>query len=142
MKKSAPTEVASYFANLKPRALPVVKSRKKSDGKVVGLAAQSFSMTNEDPAFPGYIVGSLVLPPKGIKDEESVRLCSQVFTVVRCQAKALEVAYFDEDDNPMEHFLLSKGDNVLVPPENKYRLQNHSKTTEALLSWTIIRNNA
>ena len=124
------------------RELPLVESRKKSEGKVVGKAAQSFSIANDDPLFPGYIVGSLLLPPKAIKDQESVRKCAQIFTVIRGQPKAVEIAYFDDDDNVVERFLLSQGDNALVPPENSYRLENHSGTTDTLLSWTIIRHSA
>ena len=140
-------EVISYFASMEPRALPIGQSRKKSDGEAVGLAAQSFAMPNDDnPTLPGYIVGSLILPPKAIKDEESVQLCAQVFTVVRGQPKAVEMAYFDDaapdgEYDAVERLLLSQGDNVLVPPGNTYRLKNHSKTTDAVLSWTVIRHN-
>lgn len=106
-------------------------------------------MTNdENPAYPGYIVGSLVLPPKAIKDAESVGLCAQVFTIVKGQAGSIEIAFGDPDQegavwdpDSAERFLLSVGDNFLIPPGNSYRIQNHSKTTEALLSWTIIRHN-
>ena len=123
------------------------KSRRKSDGKGVGLAAQSFAMPNDDyPVLPGYIVGSLTLPPKAIKDEESVHLCAQIFTVVSGQPKALEIAYSENaspirEDDTAERFLLSEGDNVLVPPGNSYRLKNHSKIADAILSWTVIRYN-
>jgi len=134
---------------MEARDLPLARTRKKSEGKVVGKAAQSFHMANdENPAFPGYIVGSLVLPPKAIKDAESVGLCAQVFTVVRGQSGSVEIAFGDpENDNPVwepetaERFMVSQGDNFLVPPGNTYRIQNHSKTTEALLSWTIVRHN-
>ena len=143
------TEVVSYIATAKTNKLPISKARKKSEGKVVGKAAQSFLMSNEqNPAFPGYIVGHLQLPAQGIKDAESVGLCAQVFTVVRGQAKSIEVAYGDPDHEAAtwdpehaERFLLSAGDNFLVPPGNSYRLQNHSTTMDCLLSWTIIRHN-
>jgi centromere protein C len=139
----------SYVTTAKSNDLPIAKTRKKSEGKVVGKAAQSFQMSNEEnPAFPGYIVGHLLLPPKGIKDAESVGLCAQVFTVVRGQANSTEIAYGDPDHEKAtwdpahaERFLLSAGDNFLVPPGNSYRLQNHSTTAECLLSWTIIRHN-
>lgn len=134
---------------MEARDLPLSRSRKKNEGKVVGKAAQSFHMANdENPAFPGYIVGSLVLPPRGIKDAESVGLCAQVFTVVRGQSQSIEIAYGDPenesstwDPSTAERFLVSQGDNFLVPPGNTYRVQNHSRTTEALLSWTIVRHN-
>jgi len=142
-------EVVSYFASAEPRDLPLAKTRKKNEGKVVGKAAQSFHMTNEEnPSFPGYIVGSLILPPRGIKDAEAVGLCAQVFTVVRGQPRSIEIAYGDPDNGQAvwepataERFMLSQGDNFFIPPGNTYRIQNHSKTTEALLSWTIIRHN-
>lgn len=132
---------------MKATDLPLLKSRKKSEGKVVGKAAQSFVMANEEnPSYPGYIVGSLILPPEGIKDAESVGMCAQVFTVVKGQAGSLEVAYGDPENETgtwdaahAERFLLSVGDNFLVPPANKYRLQNHSKTTSCSLTWVIVR---
>ena len=143
------TEVVSYVSSAKSNDLPMSKTRKKSEGKIVGKAAQSFQMSNEEnPAFPGYIVGHLLLPPKGIKDAESVGMCAQVFTVVKGQANSIEVAYGDPDHesatwDPLnaERFLLAPGDNFLVPPGNSYRLRNHSTSTECLLSWTIIRHN-
>jgi centromere protein C len=143
------TEVVSYQASTKANDLPMSRSRQKSEGKVVGKAAQSFNMSNEEnPAFPGYIAGSLLLPPKGIKDAESVGLCAQIFTVVKGQSKAIEIAYGDPENesatwNPdaADRFLLSAGDSFLVPPGNTYRLQNHSKTSESLLTWVIIRHN-
>jgi hypothetical protein len=106
-------------------------------------------MTNdENQSYPGYIVGSLVLPPRAIKDAESVGMCAQIFTVVKGQGGSIEIAFGDPDqEGPVwepesaERFLLSVGDNFLIPPGNSYRIQNHSKTTEALLSWTIVRHN-
>ena len=132
---------------MQPRILPMGKYRRKRDGKGVGLAAQAFTMHNDDhPALPGYTVGSLTLPPRAIKDEESVFLCAQIFTVVSGQPNALEIAYSENtspirDDDAAERFLLSEGDNILVPPGNSYRLKNHSKSTEAILSWTVVRHN-
>lgn len=142
------TEVVSFYSADKLNDLPVSKPRKKSDGKVIGKAAQSFSVSNDrNPAFPAYIVGHLSLPPQGVKDAESVGMCTQVFTVIRGQAKSIEVAYGDPDHESVtwdpkhaERFLLSVGDNFLVPPGNSYRLENHSNSTECLLSWTIIRS--
>jgi centromere protein C len=143
------TEVVSHFSKMETRDLPISKLRKKSEGKVVGMAAQSFHMANDqNPVYPGYIVGSLILPPKGIKDAESVGLCAQVFTVVQCQPGAVEVAFNDPeqeangwDPETAQRFLLSVGDNFLVPPGNAYRVENHSKSIKAVLSWTIIRHN-
>lgn len=125
------------------------KTRTKSEGKVVGKAAQSYHMSNEEnPAFPGYLAGHLLLPPKAIKDPESTGSCAQLFTVVRGQAKSIEVAYGNPerdlkswDPTNADRFLLAPGDNFMIPPGNSYRLRNHSTTTECLLSWTIIRPN-
>ena len=140
--------MVSYVASAKATDLPMSKTRTKSEGKVVGKAAQSFQMSNEEnPAFPGYLAGHLLLPPKAIKDPESTGTCAQLFTVVRGQAKSIEVAYgnperdTDWDAKTAERFLLAPGDNFMIPPGNSYRLRNHSATTESLLSWTIIRPN-
>jgi len=131
------------------RALPLGKNRSKSDGKVVGRAAQAFHVMNEESSvYPGYLMGNLILPPKGIKDAEAVGGCSQTFTVVSGQKKAVEIAYGDPDNmnglvepKTAQRFLLSKGDMFRIPPGNCYRLQNHSKEVDCLLTWTIIRAN-
>ena len=127
--------------------LPLPPNRRKSEGKVTGKAAQAFNITYPDEdSYVGSIMGNLELPPKGIKDSESVGPCSQTFTVCHCQPKALEVAYGDPDSTGEEldpdhaqRFLLGPGDMFRVPPGNNYRLENHSTTTSCLLTWTIIR---
>jgi centromere protein C len=127
--------------------LPVSNSRTKEEGRVAGRAAQGFNIPNNDnDNYVGYIMGNLVLPPKGIKDAESVGPCSQTFTVCLCQPSALEVAYGDPDQpegilNPdtAQRFYLGPGDLFRVPPGNCYRLENHSKRSDCLLTWTIIR---
>jgi centromere protein C len=144
---SLPAEVVSYYGNMEGSSLPPSSSRTKQDGKVVGKAAQAFNIPNDDSDnYAGYIMGNLRLPPKGIKDAESVGPCSQTFTVCECQPKALEVAYGDPDlpegtlnAETAQRFYMSPGDLFRVPPGNCYRLQNHSKTTNVLLTWTIIR---
>lgn len=94
-------------------------------------------------------MGSLRLPPKAVKDPESVGSCAQTFTVVTGQPGALEIAYGDPDHDEgvlepesAQRFLLNPGDMFRIPPGNCYRLQNHSKVAESLLTWTIIRPNA
>lgn len=144
---SRPTEVVAYFDTMAASKLPVSSTRSKEDGKVVGKAAQAFNIPNDDSGnYAGYIMGNLRLPPKGVKDAESVGPCSQTFTVCDCQPKALEVAYGDPDlpegtldPESAQRFFLSPGDLFRVPPGNCYRLHNHSKATGALLTWTIIR---
>eukprot|EP00980_Cylindrotheca_fusiformis_P003799 scaffold834_cov123-Cylindrotheca_fusiformis.AAC.46 len=147
---SAELKVVSYFENMKSGKLPVSSARSKEDGNVVGAAAQAFNIPDDPSAdYAGYIMGNLTLPPKGIKDAESVGPCSQTFTVCACQPKALEVAYGDPDlpegtldPETAQRFYLSPCDLFRVPPGNCYRLHNHSKTTEAFLTWTIIRPRA
>ena len=41
---------------------------------------------------PGFISGFVSLPPRGIKDAESVGNCAQVFFVCSCQPKSFELA--------------------------------------------------
>ena len=132
---------------MEPSDLPIVASRTKEEGKVVGRAAQAFNIPNDDnDNYVGYIMGNLLLPPRGIKDAESVGPCSQTFTVCSAQPKALEVAYGDPDlpegsldPETAQRFYLGPGDLFRVPPGNCYRLQNHSRTTPCALTWTIIR---
>ena len=128
--------------------LPIPRARMKSEGNVTGKAAQGFFI--QDHEVPedscGYIMGHLILPPSGIKDIESVGPCAQTFTVVRGQPKSVEVAFGDPDGQDGEYdpktaqrFLLSPGDIFRVPPGNSYRLENHSDTSDSLLTWTIIK---
>ena len=128
------------------RELPRIK-RRKGESKVTGAASQAFNMSNQDnQAYPGYIMGNMTLPPRGIKDAESVGTCAQTFTYVFGQKGALEVAYADPDTNEgsfdpdtAQRYLLSPGDVFRIPPGNTYRLENHSKEKDAFLTWTIIR---
>lgn len=141
------TEVVAYASNMEGSELPMSKKRTKAEGKITGKAAQAFNIPSDDnDVYVGYIMGNLILPPKGIKDSESVGPCAQTFTVCHCQPKALEVAYADPDqgDGELEvetaqRFLLGPGDMFRVPPGNCYRLENHSEKTDCLLTWTIIR---
>ena len=126
--------------------LPISKKRKFSEGNITGKAAQAFNISSDHDDYVGYIMGNLLLPPKGIKDSESVGPCAQTFTVCNCQPKALEIAYGDPDQpdgeldaETAQRFLLGPGDMFRVPPGNTYRLENHSEATECLLTWTIIR---
>jgi centromere protein C len=143
-------EIIAYASRMEGSDLPISKKRKKSEGKVTGKAAQGFNVsTDENDDYVGYIMGNLLLPPGGIKDSESVGPCAQTFTVCRSQPKALEVAFGDPDQNDGEfdaetsqRFLLGPCDMFRVPPGNSYRLENHSETTECLLTWTIIRPRA
>lgn len=141
-------EVVCYHSRLHARKLPLKDGRTKAEGNVVGLAAQAFNDPQApDSDYVGYIMGSLTLPPKGIKDAESVGFCAQTFTIVRGQPGAIEVSYADPDEDDQgawkaesaNRFLLGPGDMFRVPPGNCYRLQNHSRSKECLMTWTIIR---
>jgi hypothetical protein len=119
--------------------------RSKGESSIVGKAAQAFKV-KEEPAMPGYIMGNLILPPQGIKDQEGVGRCSQGFNVGDCQPQSIEVAIADPDINDgkfdaptAQRFLLSKGDMFHIPAGNVYRIQNHSRTIGCTLYWTIIR---
>jgi hypothetical protein len=70
--------------------------------------------------------------------------CVQVFFVAEAQRKALEVAIAraDEtqfDDETAQRFMLSPGDTFFVPPNNVYRLENHSEQTEAKVFYIIVK---
>ena len=111
---------------------------------VVARAAQAF----KDPGietFPGYIAGQIDLPPTCIHADYS-SLASVVFVVASCQPKELEFALAGPDESDAQflpetaqRFLLSPGDMFCVPASNMYRIENHSKTHECKLFWTIIR---
>lgn len=125
--------------------LPPLVTRAKSEGNICGKAAQHFNKTQEG-SIPGFIVGCLELPPKGIKDPEGVGPCCQIFHVGDCQPKSVEVSIANPDvddgnydEESAQRFLLSKNDAFHVPPGNVYRVQNHSKTTGCILNWTIIK---
>jgi len=141
--------VIGYRSDMESRELPKTLERKKNESKVRGEAAQAFNVqTDANPYYPGYIAGNLTLPPRGIKDAESVGSCAQVFTLVSCQNEAIEVSYGDPtmkngalDDTSAQRFLLSAGDMFRVPPGNCYRIENHAKKTDAFLTWVILRPN-
>jgi len=124
-------------------ALPITADREPGKDEV-GLAAQAFNVAQATEDVPGYISGHVILPPGGIKDAEGVGMCSQIFFVSDCQPKGLELALGAPDEttfNPetAQRYLLSPGDFFHVPPNNIYRVENHSTIAESKLFWTIIR---
>jgi centromere protein C len=127
--------------------LPLSSTRGKKESKVVGFASQAFHVhTDPEDLFPGFISGNMVLPPRGIKDAEGVGLYSQVINVGDCQPNSVEFALADPssqdgefDPDTAQRFLLSKGDMFQIPPGNVYRIENHSRTDDARLFWTIIK---
>jgi hypothetical protein len=146
-EETTETKIVSRLSNRNFSQLPLSKNRKKGESKKVGQASQAFHVqTDDDDLFPGYIAGNVVLPPKAIKDAEGVGLCSQVFNVGDCQPNSLEFALADPssqdgefDEKTAQRYLLSKGDMFQIPPGNVYRIENHSKTEDAKLFWTIIK---
>jgi len=133
-------EVISYRADAVLTGLPILPTRLPKEGKVTGKAAQAFDYNNAggEASYAAYMMGHLVLPKRGIKDVESVGSCSQTFTVVSCQPLSLEVALTFQE-RPFTRFMLSSGDVFRIPPDNGYRLENHSRLTDASLTWSIIR---
>lgn len=147
LEDTAELKLVSRLDNRSFSKLPLSADRSKKESKVVGFASQAFHVpTDQDDLFPGYIAGNVVLPPRGIKDAEGVGLCSQVFNVGDCQPGSVEFALADPasqdgefDPKTAQRYLLSKGDMFQIPPGNVYRIENHSKTDEARLFWTIIK---
>jgi len=125
-------------------ALPITIRRLPSESRVTGTAAQAFNISQVSSEIPGWICGTLNLPPRAIKDAEGVGLCTQIFFVSACQPQSVEMALAHPSEEEFcattaQRFLLSAGDYFYVPPNNIYRVENHSRTTEALLNWTIVR---
>jgi len=136
-------KIVSYQSAMVTTALPIADGRKPGQD-TVALAAQAFNVPQASEDIPGWISGHVVVPPEGIKDAEGVGMCSQVFFVGTCQPKSFELAIGapDEDafnEETAQRFLLSEGDFFHVPPNNIYRIQNHSSQFQAKLFWTIIR---
>ena len=112
-------------------------------------AVQTFSVTNDElDDHVGYVMGHLEIPKGAFKDTEPVYCATHTFTVISCQPGSVEVALQDPrellegeewDEDTAQRFLLSSGDMFRIPPENSYRVLNHSKEMDALLSWTIIK---
>ncbi len=134
-----------FRERVKLHDLPRVKKRKKGESKVVAKASQTFNVGARGE-MPGYINGCMELPPTAIKDDESVGPCVQLFVVVECQPKSLELAIADPNINEgnwvskaAQRFFLSKGDQFHIPSGNVYRLENHSKTKSCSLTWTLVR---
>ena len=128
--------------------LPLPPSRDRREGTVTGIAAQAFVVDNgESRIFPSFISGQLSLPPRAVKDSEGVAMCCQVFNIGNCQdGSPIEFSLADPEEDggrfeldTAQRTLLGKGDIFYVPPGNIYRLENHSKTTQAELYWTIIK---
>jgi hypothetical protein len=130
--------------SLNPSALPITHERPDGN-ELVGSAAQAFNVNSLSETMPGWISGNLMLPPKAIKDAEGVGECTQVFFVQSCQPGAFEVSLNDPDEDNFvpesaKRFTLKSGDFFHVPPNNIYRIQNHSENVDAKLFWVIIKS--
>ncbi|CAB9514344.1 expressed unknown protein [Seminavis robusta] len=147
VKKPRNEKVVSFSEDIARHPLPIPATRKKSDGKAVASAAQAFNIRSDENSenYVGYIMGHLALPPKALKDYESVGPCAQTFTVCHAQPNSVEVAYADPEEEAMfdsktaQRFLLGPGDMFRVPQNNVYQIKNHSTNMKCLLTWTIIR---
>lgn len=73
------------------------------------------------------------LAPHAAKDDESTHNCVQVFHVLACQPRGLQVTIGDH------HFLLAPGDQFFVPAGTVYSLVNHSPSTRADLGFIVIK---
>lgn len=105
--------------------LPPTEERPPGYGSPT-LAAAAFDM-------PQFISGFVKLVPHAIKDEESTVNCTQVFAVLKCQPKALQLQLAGNN------YLLSPGDHFFVPEMTKYGLTNHSRDTAAEVAFTVIK---
>mmetsp|Transcript_16597 Transcript_16597/g.23656 ORF Transcript_16597/g.23656 Transcript_16597/m.23656 type:complete len:758 (+) Transcript_16597:192-2465(+) len=138
-------KLVAYSSDMTATRLPKTTGRGRHESNVLGFASQAFNVAGIGDSIPGWISGNLLLPPRAIKDAEGVGLCSQVFFVGDCQPGSIEFSVANPEENEYlpataQRFLLSKGDFFHVPPSNVYRLENHSRTTECKVYWTIIRS--
>ena len=131
-----------------PRDLPPSKARTKAEGNISAKASIFIDVAGDPQGgYAGYTMGTLFIPPGGIKDSESVGLNASTFTVVSAQPDSLHLAYCDPteakkhryDPERSTHFLLGPGDIFHVPHMNAYRLRNHSKDQECVVTWTVIK---
>jgi len=89
--------------------------------------------------FPSFLFISLPPSPqvrlkaRSMKDEESTQNCTQVFVVVTCQPRSLEVVI------AQQRYLLCPGDHFFVPQGTQYNLTNYSPDTEATVAFIVIK---
>ena len=135
------------------RTMPLPPTRKDSEGFVVGKSWDSFHKDDigYNALIADFAAGGLLLPPKGIKDAETLVVFSQVYIVLKGQAKSVELSIGDPNDssddrsvgrmdvNMAKNFFLSSGDVFIIPPCNYFRIENHSLSTECVLAWVLIR---
>jgi hypothetical protein len=99
----------------------VYKNERKADGETTWKALQDFKEAESDHHV-GYSSGKIILQPKGVKDSESVGLCTQYYTVCCSQPKALEVAYGDPDE-PDGELVAATVQRLLLGPGDTFRIR-------------------
>ena len=77
--------VLCLHENLKPTALPVTDLRPANKKHLVGLAAQTFNVSEVSNFSSAWLSGFVDLQPGCLKDPEAVGDCAQVFFVSECQ---------------------------------------------------------
>lgn len=142
-----PLEVVAHPGNRKLGKLPGPSNAPQKRDKSA-LVATDFNEEQKHPVYPGYAMGSMVIPPGGSKYPESVGPNAHLFTVNYCRGCSLDAAYGKPDENEgrfdpktATRFPLESGSKFIVPPGNSYSLKNISKTDAAKLTWVIIMGN-
>jgi hypothetical protein len=138
------SQIVSFTNNRNP-SIPMPRTAKRPPGKNgVGQVTHYFNHPERYGLYPATHVGALNLPAQAIKDPESVGLMMQFFFVADCQPNSLEFGLANPDrsewdDKDAQRFVLNPGDSFYVPPNNIYRLENHSKAKEAKLTWVAVK---
>jgi hypothetical protein len=89
-----------------------------------------------------YSLGTILLPPNCVKYPEPSGKRTFMFTVFSTQPAMLEFSWrptaVDLMTSTKKKVRLNKGDMFRVFPGTSFRLKNHSKTTAAKISFTLI----
>lgn len=117
--------VVRHGTHLAFEKLPITLPRPRGSEKPA-LAAAAFDA-------PEFISGTLKVKPGAMKDEESTFNCTQVFVVLACQPRGLQV------DINGQCYLMSPGDHFFVPQGTLYRIINHAKDTDAEVVFVVIK---
>jgi glyoxylate utilization-related uncharacterized protein len=82
---------------------------------------------------PHFVNGLIVLEPLANKEPENTGNCIQVFHIVLCQPKGLEINIAGKT------FPGSPGDHFWVPTNTVVVVKNHSSDTRAELSFVLLK---
>jgi hypothetical protein len=129
-----------------------------SDAPPSCAAATGLGMLSTDPSYvlKKWFTGSLTIAPGGSKAAERVMSSTQLYWVAQGQPRALELAVDAGDPGDgvggsdacapdhfepvrAQRYLLSAGDQFVVPADNVYMLQNHSASEPVLINWVILQ---